>query len=162
MVTGVVELAGADVHASTGVRRGTVSTAAATRATRSVHAAVSDHRFATCDSSQTSNNAAWQKQIQKEWRTLQSSLPPDIFVRVFESRMDLMRCLIIGPRYGLAAFQIPNTKTMFSYKTDTFPSQRQAVRRTTTARSCLTFVSPQSTRPFRRPRRFTRSGTVRV
>ena len=162
MVTAVVDLPGADVHASTGVPGGSGSTAAATRATRSVHASVSDHRFATCDSSQTSNNAAWQKQIQKEWRTLQSSLPPDIFVRVFESRMDLMRCLIIGPRYGLAAFQIPNTKTMFSYKTDTFPSQRQAVRRTTTARSCLTFVSPQSTRPFRRPRRFTRSGTVRV
>ncbi|OGM41768.1 ubiquitin conjugating enzyme [Aspergillus bombycis] len=38
------------------------------------------------------------KRIQKEFEILQSSLPAGIFVRTWESRMDLLRVLIIGPQ----------------------------------------------------------------
>ncbi|KAE8367707.1 hypothetical protein BDV27DRAFT_123525 [Aspergillus caelatus] len=38
------------------------------------------------------------KRIQKEFEILQSSLPTGIFVRTWESRMDLLRVLIIGPQ----------------------------------------------------------------
>ncbi|RMZ47395.1 hypothetical protein AFCA_007528 [Aspergillus flavus] len=38
------------------------------------------------------------KRIQKEFEILQSSLPTGIFARTWESRMDLLRVLIIGPQ----------------------------------------------------------------
>ncbi|KAL7583279.1 hypothetical protein Lser_V15G45329 [Lactuca serriola] len=38
----------------------------------------------------------WAKRIQKEWRMLKKALPDTIFVRVYESRMDLLRAVIIG------------------------------------------------------------------
>ncbi|WJX26911.1 ubiquitin-conjugating enzyme [Trifolium repens] len=38
----------------------------------------------------------WAKRIQKEWKILENNLPDSIFVRVYESRMDLMRAGIIG------------------------------------------------------------------
>ncbi|CAJ2658686.1 unnamed protein product [Trifolium pratense] len=38
----------------------------------------------------------WAKRIQKEWKILENNLPDSIFVRVYESRMDLMRAVIIG------------------------------------------------------------------
>ncbi|KKK18806.1 hypothetical protein P175DRAFT_0500340 [Aspergillus ochraceoroseus IBT 24754] len=37
------------------------------------------------------------KRIRKEFEVLESSLPPGIFVRTWESRMDLLRVMIIGP-----------------------------------------------------------------
>ncbi|KAL8223680.1 hypothetical protein R6Q57_019155 [Mikania cordata] len=38
----------------------------------------------------------WVKKIQQEWRILEKNLPDTIFVRVYESRMDLLRAVIIG------------------------------------------------------------------
>ncbi|KAK1414311.1 hypothetical protein QVD17_30055 [Tagetes erecta] len=38
----------------------------------------------------------WAKKIQDEWRMLENDLPDTIFVRVYESRMDLLRAVIIG------------------------------------------------------------------
>ncbi|KAJ9562287.1 hypothetical protein OSB04_007447 [Centaurea solstitialis] len=38
----------------------------------------------------------WAKKIQDEWRILEKDLPDTIFVRVYESRMDLLRAVIIG------------------------------------------------------------------
>lgn len=35
--------------------------------------------------------------VQKEHKVLSSSLPPNILVRAYEDRADLLRCLIIGP-----------------------------------------------------------------
>ncbi|GAA5967360.1 hypothetical protein JCM3765_000500 [Sporobolomyces pararoseus] len=35
--------------------------------------------------------------VRKEYKVLSSSLPPNILVRGYESRLDLLRCLIIGP-----------------------------------------------------------------
>ncbi|KAF7586642.1 hypothetical protein BBP40_008533 [Aspergillus hancockii] len=49
------------------------------------------------------------KRIQKEFEILRSSLPPEIFVRTWESRMDLLRVLILGPQgtpYERAPFVI--------------------------------------------------------
>ncbi|KAK9060451.1 hypothetical protein SSX86_021155 [Deinandra increscens subsp. villosa] len=39
---------------------------------------------------------SWSKKIQEEWRILEKDLPDTIFVRVYESRMDLLRAVIIG------------------------------------------------------------------
>ncbi|GJZ25813.1 probable ubiquitin-conjugating enzyme E2 26 [Tanacetum coccineum] len=38
----------------------------------------------------------WAKRIQEEWKILEKDLPDTIFVRVYESRMDLLRAVIIG------------------------------------------------------------------
>uniref|UniRef100_A0A803N1L6 E2 ubiquitin-conjugating enzyme n=1 Tax=Chenopodium quinoa TaxID=63459 RepID=A0A803N1L6_CHEQI len=38
----------------------------------------------------------WSKKIQDEWKILERNLPETIFVRVYESRMDLLRAVIIG------------------------------------------------------------------
>ncbi|KAJ0677557.1 putative ubiquitin-conjugating enzyme E2, ubiquitin-conjugating enzyme/RWD [Helianthus annuus] len=38
----------------------------------------------------------WAKKIQEEWKILEKDLPDTIFVRVYESRMDLLRAVIIG------------------------------------------------------------------
>ena len=44
------------------------------------------------------HNAAFLKRILQEHKTLLSSLPQEqIYVRTYESRLDLLRCLIIGP-----------------------------------------------------------------
>ncbi|KAI7730566.1 hypothetical protein M8C21_021124, partial [Ambrosia artemisiifolia] len=37
----------------------------------------------------------WAKKIQEEWKILDKDLPDTIFVRVYESRMDLLRAVII-------------------------------------------------------------------
>nr|GMC76642.1 probable ubiquitin-conjugating enzyme E2 26 [Ipomoea batatas] len=39
---------------------------------------------------------AWVKRIQEEWKILEKDLPDTIFVRVYESRMDLLRAVIVG------------------------------------------------------------------
>ncbi|KAI3497113.1 hypothetical protein L1887_39499 [Cichorium endivia] len=38
----------------------------------------------------------WAKTIQQEWKILEKDLPDTIFVRAYESRMDLLRAVIIG------------------------------------------------------------------
>nr|KYP69189.1 putative ubiquitin carrier protein E2 23 [Cajanus cajan] len=46
-----------------------------------------------------SNNRKWFKKVQQDWNILQNNLPEEIFVRVYEDRMDLLRAVIVGP-YG--------------------------------------------------------------
>ncbi|GER43084.1 ubiquitin-conjugating enzyme family protein [Striga asiatica] len=41
-------------------------------------------------------NQKWAKRIQEEWKILEEHLPDAIFVRVYESRMDLLRAVIVG------------------------------------------------------------------
>ncbi|MCE2055554.1 ubiquitin-conjugating enzyme [Datura stramonium] len=38
----------------------------------------------------------WAKKIQEEWKILEKDLPDTIFVRVYETRMDLLRAVIMG------------------------------------------------------------------
>lgn len=65
-----------------------------------------DHHF----SSRTPvTNAVRTKRIQREYRILQDSLPEGIYVRTWESALDLIRVLILGPLdtpYGYAPFVI--------------------------------------------------------
>ncbi|CAJ2659809.1 unnamed protein product [Trifolium pratense] len=56
----------------------------------------SDHHYVTNNSSTKQNPTSWAKKIQEEWKILAKHLPETIFVRVFESRMDLLRAVIIG------------------------------------------------------------------
>ncbi|XP_058754849.1 putative ubiquitin-conjugating enzyme E2 38 [Vicia villosa] len=56
----------------------------------------SDHHFIKHNSSTKQNPKSWAKKIQEEWKILEKHLPDTIFVRVYESRMDLMRAVIIG------------------------------------------------------------------
>nr|GEZ99531.1 hypothetical protein [Tanacetum cinerariifolium] len=79
----------------------------------------SDHLF----SAQTSPTIlarklreVWENKIPEEWRILEKDLPETMFVRVYESRMDLLRVAIIGPEGtpyhdGLFFFDLffPNT-----------------------------------------------------
>ncbi|GJR54925.1 ubiquitin-conjugating enzyme family protein, partial [Tanacetum coccineum] len=58
----------------------------------------------------------WDNKIREEWRILEKDLPETMFVRVYESRMDLLRVVIIGPEGtpyhdGLFFFDLffPNT-----------------------------------------------------
>ncbi|GFN14691.1 ubiquitin-conjugating enzyme E2 [Aspergillus tubingensis] len=55
----------------------------------------SDHHFISKDGA--GGSALRVKRIQKECDILDESLPPGIFVRAWESRMDLLRVLFIGP-----------------------------------------------------------------
>ncbi|MFS7918441.1 putative ubiquitin-conjugating enzyme E2, ubiquitin-conjugating enzyme/RWD [Helianthus anomalus] len=45
-----------------------------------------------------STTEAWAERMRKEWRILEESLPETIFVRAYESRMDLLRAVIIGAK----------------------------------------------------------------
>ncbi|XP_040863161.1 probable ubiquitin-conjugating enzyme E2 25 [Glycine max] len=54
---------------------------------------VSDHHFVHANSSMEQH---WAKRIQGEWKSLEKDLPDSIFVRVYESRIDLLRAVIIG------------------------------------------------------------------
>lgn len=56
----------------------------------------SDHHYA--NKSLTTQVKAWAKKVQDEWKILQSSLPETIFVRAYESKMSLLRGVIIGPQ----------------------------------------------------------------
>ena len=59
------------------------------------------------DESRSSANLM--RRIRKEHQIMQSSLPDGVFVRTWESRLDLLRILIVGPRhtpYELAPFII--------------------------------------------------------
>ncbi|XP_020239511.1 probable ubiquitin-conjugating enzyme E2 25 isoform X2 [Cajanus cajan] len=55
----------------------------------------SDHFYVhNVNVNQPSNQ--WAKRIMEEWKMLEKNLPDTIFVRVFESRLDLLRAVIIG------------------------------------------------------------------
>ncbi|CAL0326557.1 unnamed protein product [Lupinus luteus] len=56
----------------------------------------SDHHFIRQNSSMKQHPKNWAKKIQEEWKILEKDLPDTIFVRVYESRMDLLRAVIIG------------------------------------------------------------------
>lgn len=56
----------------------------------------SDHHYTSKGSSMNQGSKKWTKKIQDDWKILQNDLPETIFVRVYESRMDLMRAVIIG------------------------------------------------------------------
>lgn len=57
----------------------------------------SDHHYLDLKSSGRQPTKAWAKKIQDEWKILEQNLPETIFVRVYESRMDLLRAVIVGP-----------------------------------------------------------------
>ncbi|QCE08708.1 ubiquitin-conjugating enzyme E2 O [Vigna unguiculata] len=57
----------------------------------------SDHYFIGANGQ--SNNRKWLKKVQQDWNILQNNLPEEIYVRVYEDRMDLLRAVIVGP-YG--------------------------------------------------------------
>ncbi|XP_076904741.1 uncharacterized protein LOC143560297 [Bidens hawaiensis] len=57
------------------------------------HCYISHYSY-TCHLFQPHQKCA--KSIQEEWRILENDLPDTIFVRVYESRMDLLRVVIIG------------------------------------------------------------------
>ncbi|MED6143539.1 ubiquitin-conjugating enzyme [Stylosanthes scabra] len=56
----------------------------------------SDHHFVGYNSSMKQHPKNWAKKIQDEWKILEKDLPDTIFVRVYESRIDLLRAVIIG------------------------------------------------------------------
>jgi ubiquitin-conjugating enzyme E2 O len=56
----------------------------------------SDHHYAVKAPSKKQPPKKWAKAIQDEWRILEKDLPDTIFVRVYESRMDILRAAIIG------------------------------------------------------------------
>ena len=62
---------------------------------------LSGHSFVNERSSSSSMSAAQRKRILKELSTYQTALPIEygssVFIRAMEGRMDLLRCLIIGP-----------------------------------------------------------------
>ncbi|KAJ9562900.1 hypothetical protein OSB04_008060 [Centaurea solstitialis] len=58
---------------------------------------VSDHHFNSAGFKGQQPSRSWTKKIQDEWKILEKDLPDTIFVRAYESRMDLLRAVIIGP-----------------------------------------------------------------
>ncbi|KAK6507394.1 hypothetical protein TWF481_005827 [Arthrobotrys musiformis] len=64
-----------------------------------------DHAFVSQPA--VEHQVAFLRRINKEHKIMQTSLPEGIFVRTWESRLDLLRVLIVGPRntpYELAPF----------------------------------------------------------
>ncbi|XP_015573909.1 probable ubiquitin-conjugating enzyme E2 26 isoform X2 [Ricinus communis] len=59
----------------------------------------SDHHYCRMESSdkQRPDPRGWAKRIQEEWKILEKDLPDTISVRVYESRMELLRAVIVGP-----------------------------------------------------------------
>ncbi|KAG9159620.1 hypothetical protein Leryth_013597 [Lithospermum erythrorhizon] len=55
-----------------------------------------DHHYYKKDLSVGQQSRGWMKKIQDEWRILEKNLPDSIYVRVCESRMDLLRAVIVG------------------------------------------------------------------
>nr|XP_043628010.1 putative ubiquitin-conjugating enzyme E2 38 [Erigeron canadensis] len=56
----------------------------------------SDHHYSSLNLGIMQPSGRWTKKIQEEWRILKKDLPDMIYVRVYESRMDLLRAGIIG------------------------------------------------------------------
>ncbi|KAJ3690378.1 hypothetical protein LUZ61_019542 [Rhynchospora tenuis] len=44
----------------------------------------------------TTGGKKWVRKVQQEWNILEKNLPDNIYVRVFEDRMDLIRAVIVG------------------------------------------------------------------
>ncbi|KAB5561471.1 hypothetical protein DKX38_006428 [Salix brachista] len=57
-----------------------------------------DHHFLDSNG-QINNGRKWLKKVQQDWNILQNNLPDEIYVRVYEDQMDLLRATIIGA-YG--------------------------------------------------------------
>lgn len=57
----------------------------------------SDHHFNRMGFSEQQPPKSWTKKVQGEWKILEKDLPDTIFVRVYETRMDLLRAIIVGP-----------------------------------------------------------------
>ncbi|KAL8228534.1 hypothetical protein R6Q57_016118 [Mikania cordata] len=86
----------------------------------------SDHHFNNAGFQGQQPPRNWTKKIQEEWKILEKDLPDTIFVRVYETRMDLLRAVIIGPagtpyHDGLFVFDVhfppayPDTPPMVYY-----------------------------------------------
>ncbi|CAI9772561.1 unnamed protein product [Fraxinus pennsylvanica] len=58
----------------------------------------SDHHYNKTGFEGQQPPKAWSKKIQEEWKILEKDLPDMIYVRVYESRMDLLRAVIVGPQ----------------------------------------------------------------
>ncbi|KAK1405335.1 Ubiquitin-conjugating enzyme like [Heracleum sosnowskyi] len=56
-----------------------------------------DHHYSAFGFGGQQPPKAWTKKIHDEWKMLENGLPETIFVRVYETRMDLLRAIIIGP-----------------------------------------------------------------
>ncbi|KAF3442888.1 hypothetical protein FNV43_RR16806 [Rhamnella rubrinervis] len=56
----------------------------------------SDHHYTRKGFSTQQPTKNWVKRIHEEWKILEKDLPDTIFVRVYESRMDLLRAVIVG------------------------------------------------------------------
>ncbi|EOA87939.1 uncharacterized protein SETTUDRAFT_108619 [Exserohilum turcica Et28A] len=66
----------------------------------------SSHRYI---SQPSASSSAFMRRIAKEHKILRTSLPPGIYVRTWESRLDLLRVLMIGPNdtpYEFAPFVV--------------------------------------------------------
>uniref|UniRef100_A0A1J3HK00 E2 ubiquitin-conjugating enzyme n=1 Tax=Noccaea caerulescens TaxID=107243 RepID=A0A1J3HK00_NOCCA len=57
----------------------------------------SDHHYASMGKASKQHSKPWVKKVQADWKILENDLPETIFVRACESRMDLLRAVIIGP-----------------------------------------------------------------
>ncbi|XP_057505633.1 putative ubiquitin-conjugating enzyme E2 38 [Actinidia eriantha] len=57
----------------------------------------SDHHFSRMGISGQQPPKSWTKKVQDDWKILEKDLPDAIYVRVYESRMDLLRAVIVGP-----------------------------------------------------------------
>ncbi|MED6159393.1 hypothetical protein PIB30_041961 [Stylosanthes scabra] len=57
-----------------------------------------DHFYDKQGRSEAQQPKNWAKRIQEEWKILEENLPETIFVKVSESRMELLRAAIIGPQ----------------------------------------------------------------
>ncbi|CAN8270186.1 unnamed protein product [Cochlearia groenlandica] len=84
----------------------------------------SDHHYASKGATSKQHSKEWVRKITEEWRILEKDLPEMIFVRAYESRMDLLRAVIIGaegtPYHdGLFFFDI--------FFPDTYPSMPPSV-----------------------------------
>ncbi|KAL6975837.1 E3-independent ubiquitin-conjugating enzyme E2 [Sarracenia purpurea var. burkii] len=58
---------------------------------------ISDHHFNRFGFPGEQYPKTWPKRIQEEWKILEKDLPDTIYVRVYETRMDLLRAIIVGP-----------------------------------------------------------------
>ncbi|EOA40040.1 hypothetical protein CARUB_v10008732mg [Capsella rubella] len=56
----------------------------------------SDHHYASKGKATKQHSKNWVKKVQTDWKILENDLPEAIFVRACESRMDLLRAVIIG------------------------------------------------------------------
>ncbi|XP_027919315.1 putative ubiquitin-conjugating enzyme E2 38 [Vigna unguiculata] len=57
-----------------------------------------EHHYDKEGTSESQKPKNWAKKILEEWKILEENLPDTIFVRVSESKMELLRVVIIGPQ----------------------------------------------------------------